>query len=94
MTKINRHIQSVERAMSLLEHLNANPSGISLATLCQLCGLTKSTAYGLLKTLIDMGYVSNIDNQYLPGARTISLAKRQTLVDETIKLFSPALHAL
>lgn len=80
--------------MTLLEHLNANPSGMSLASLCQLCGLNKSTAHGLLNTLVDMGYVSNIDNQYLPGARTISLTPRKTLVDETIKLFSPALHAL
>ncbi len=93
MTKSNRHIQSVERAMAILECLNSNPNGLSLATLCEICGLTKSTAHGLLRTLVDMGYASNIDNQYQLGARTLTLAPSQTRVNETIELFTPALHA-
>ncbi|EPK5281614.1 helix-turn-helix domain-containing protein [Pseudomonas aeruginosa] len=94
MAKHGRHIQSVERAMALLELLNANPGGTVLANLCRTTGLSKSTAHGLLSTLVDLGYVSNEGNEYTPGSRIRLIATAHPdSADRVSELFTPALHA-
>lgn len=90
----DRHIQSVERAMALLEQLNAIPGGSGLAHLCQITGLSKSTAHGLLGTLVDLGYVLNEGNRYRIGPRTLHLAPTPGKTTDLIReLFTPALLA-
>lgn len=80
--------------MALLEQLNANPHGTGLAELCRSTGLGKSTAHGLLSTLVDLGYVSNVGSEYSPGARIRSLSPDRVDAAEAIRdLFAPALHA-
>ncbi|MBK4998974.1 helix-turn-helix domain-containing protein [Pseudomonas sp. S31] len=94
VAKQSRHIQSVERAMALLEQLSTMPRGTGLATLCRNTGLSKSTAHGLLSTLVDLGYVSNEGNEYTSGSRIRSITTVHTdSADWVRELFTPALHA-
>ncbi|MFJ4145567.1 IclR family transcriptional regulator [Pseudomonas sp. NPDC089734] len=90
----SRHIQSIERAMALLELLKAYPQGARLTDLCVPNGLTKSTAHGLLDTLADMGYVTHQGSRYLLGSRIQTLAHAGHDRNERLRqLFTPALQA-
>ena len=94
MTTRSRQIQSVERAMGLLEQLRDLSQGARLADLCAANGLTKSTAHGLLSTLVELGYVTHRGNRYWLGNRVRSLAQSPHDPAQRIReLFSPALHA-
>lgn len=50
-------VQSVERALALLDTLAGERNGLSLTELCERVGLHTSTAYRLLATLAAAGYV-------------------------------------
>lgn len=94
MVVSKRHIQSIERAMMLLEKLKMYPDGASLAELCTPNGLTKSTAHGLLNTLTDLGYVSHQGAKYSVGTRVHALASATNDPREEIhETFIPALRA-
>lgn len=64
MTDENRRIQSVERAMALLEAIAAAGGETRLVDLSAQLGLSKSTLHGLLNTLVAMGYVSRRGTRY------------------------------
>ena len=94
MTTHSRHIQSVEKAMGLLEQLRTFSDGASLADLCAANGLTKSTAHGLLSTLVELGYVAHHGARYSLGARALALSVPHNDATERIReLFTPALYA-
>jgi IclR family transcriptional regulator, acetate operon repressor len=57
MEKRTVGVQSVERALSLLEHLAAQNEGLRLSDLAQAAGLTVSTTHRLLTTLEQRGFV-------------------------------------
>lgn len=50
-------VQSVERALMLLDALAQEPGGLGLSEMCRLVGLHTSTAHRILATLIACGYV-------------------------------------
>ena len=53
-------MQSVERAFALLEALaEAGPEGMTLSNLARLLGVSKSTAYAILQTLLAGGFVAD-----------------------------------
>ena len=53
-------MQSVERAFALLEALaEAGPDGMTLSNLARLLGVSKSTAYAILQTLLAGGFVAD-----------------------------------
>jgi len=94
LTPRSRHIQSVEKAMSLLEQLKIFSDGASLADLCASNGLTKSTAHGLLDTLVELGYVSHHGARYSLGTRVWALAPTPNDAAQRIReSFIPALRA-
>lgn len=64
-------VQSVERALSLLELLAQSGGGTSLTDLSGRAGLNISTCHHLLATLAKAGYVAQI-----PGRRTYALGAR------------------
>jgi IclR family KDG regulon transcriptional repressor len=72
-------VQSVDRAMVLLETLCRADSGISLQELAQAAHLPKSTAHRLLKTLIHHNLVSQDSHKsvYAPGLKLFELAYSQ-----------------
>ncbi len=64
-------VQSVERAISLLELLAQSGGGTSLTDLSARAGLNISTCHHLLATLMRAGYVAQV-----PGRRTYALGAR------------------
>jgi len=66
-------VQSVERALDLLEVLAADgPLGLTEAAAG--AGLAEGTAHRLLRTLLDRGYVrQDGDRRYAPGTRLLGL---------------------
>lgn len=68
-------IQSIERALVILETLSHYPHGIGVTELGQVVGLHKSTAYRLLSTLRANGYVEQYKDseRYRLGNKILSL---------------------
>jgi DNA-binding IclR family transcriptional regulator len=70
-------VQSLGRALDLLEHLAAQGSdGLPLGQLSQAAGLHPSTAHNLLRSLLDRGYVEQdaAGGRYRLGAAALTLA--------------------
>lgn len=66
-----RKIQSVERALGLLEYLAESKEPVRLNDLAKAFGLNISTCHHLLSTLMERGYVSQS-----PGSRTYFLGSK------------------
>ncbi|SIO48497.1 transcriptional regulator, IclR family [Rhodovulum sp. ES.010] len=54
-----RRIQSVDRALTILEILAAAPEALALGTVAERAGLNVSTCHHLIATLVERGYVLN-----------------------------------
>jgi IclR family acetate operon transcriptional repressor len=65
------NVQSVERALSLLDALSTAPGGVSLTELAGRSNLNISTCHHLLATMQKRGYVAKV-----PGRRTYALGAR------------------
>lgn len=91
-----RKIQSVERALALLELLAESPGGIRLNDISKALNLNVSTCHHLLSTMMSRGYVaqSGKDRAYFLGGKVTELSgarmRQFTLVDVAM----PALRAL
>ena len=60
MAEDRYRVQSVERAFALLEALaEAGPEGMTLSNLARSLGVSKSTAYAILQTLLAGGFVAD-----------------------------------
>lgn len=69
-------IKSVNKAIEILEILKKHPEGCSLYDVYTSLGIPKSTAYGILKTLVDKIYVLKDRNSiYKLGPALIFLGK-------------------
>lgn len=91
----NRRIQSVERAMTLLEVIAAAGGEARLVDLSKQLGLSKSTLHGLLNTLAAMGYVARHGTRYALGLRLREIAQPLTDADAALRMaFAPALQEL
>lgn len=89
-------VQSVDRALVLLESLCQSSAGLSLHELADAAGLPKSTAHRLLKTLMHHNLVRQ-DNQkglYVPGLRLFELAYAQINSLSLLTQASPFVIAL
>lgn len=90
-----RRIQSVERAMTLLETIAAAGGELRLVDLSMQLGLNKSTLHGLLNTLAALGYVTRHGTRYALGLRLRDIAQPLADADSALRgAFAPALHAL
>lgn len=69
------NVQSLERALQLIDILSEKPDGLSLKQLTELSGLNKSTIHRLLKTLSAHGYVYQYseNESYHLGVKILSL---------------------
>ena len=68
-------IQSLMRAAAILEAVARHPGGISLAQLAGVVGLRSSTAFHLVQTLVNLGFLTQLaDRRYRIGARLFTLA--------------------
>src|SRR5262245_23980941 len=62
-------LQTVRRALAVLEALAARPAGATPKELSQALGLHLSSCYRLLNALVDAGYAARYDGLFRVGAR-------------------------
>jgi len=87
-------IQVLVRAFGILEHLSAEESA-SLTELAEATGLKKSTLCNILKTLVDLGYVTKTQRgSYRLGPRLGELARPELQQDALVRLGRDAVVAL
>lgn len=87
-------LQSVERTLHLLETLAEHGGNARLSELAGACGLSKSTAHGMLDTLVALGYVSREGSRYTLGLRVQALAGPAEAPARRLREgFAPALAA-
>lgn len=89
-------IQSLERAFAILEVVASSRDGITLIELSKAVGLHNSTAFHLLKTMVQLGYVAHPrdSKRYLIGSRLFTLAAGALDESTLLALSTPVLEAL
>lgn len=82
-----RTVQSVDKAVQLLDCLSKSGEPLSLAELRDMTGWAKSTIYGLLYTLRLQGMVMQLEDsgKYWLGDKVLELGKTKETYGETIK---------
>lgn len=74
MSEVERvgSVQSVSRALDLVEELASTPLGLGVTDLARRAGLPQGTTHRLLRTLLAQGWVrQHADRRYVLGARLI-----------------------
>lgn len=89
-------IQSLERAAAILEAVAASPEGLGLADLSGRVGLHNSTAFHLIKTLVNLGFLARSadDKRYHVGSRLFTLAAGALDDNLLLSLATPILERL
>ena len=89
-------IQSLERAFAILEEVARNREGINLVDLSKAVGLHNSTAFHLVKTMAQLGYVTQVrdSKRYRIGARLFTLATGALEENALLALVTPVLETL
>jgi IclR family KDG regulon transcriptional repressor len=89
-------IQSIGRAFAILELIAANPQGIGLAELSKRVGLHNSTTFHLAKTMVRLGYASQLPDskRYHIGTRLFTLAAGALDENAFLALATPVLETL
>ena len=92
--RVKRKVQSVERALNLLELLAESPGGARLNDISRRLGLNISTCHHLLSTLMDRGYVaqSGKDRAYHLGGRISELSGARLSQFDLASLAMPLLR--
>jgi DNA-binding IclR family transcriptional regulator len=95
-TPSSGYIQSVDRALSILELFSNERPEIGVSDIARLLHLNKSTAFGLLSTLERRGYVEqNPDNgRYRLGLKTIELGQQKLSAFNVSQIAHPILKTL
>jgi IclR family transcriptional regulator, acetate operon repressor len=69
-------VGSVVRALRLLEVVaEGSPDGLTLSETARELGVSRSTAYGIARTLVDLGYLRDVEPgpRYLPGMSLVRM---------------------
>ncbi|WP_338827469.1 IclR family transcriptional regulator [Neomoorella thermoacetica] len=76
MSQVEGHVQSLEKALKILEALAAAGEGIGLSELSRRLNLNKSTVYRMLSTLKAYGYVDQEETteKYVLGLKILDLS--------------------
>ena len=92
-----KNVQSIERAFSILElYQRTGCSEYSLKEISNELGLNKSTAFGLINTLTNLGYLrQNSENQkYALGLKLLSLSNTVKVQNIIIRAAHPYLEQI
>ncbi|WP_325199184.1 IclR family transcriptional regulator [Oscillibacter sp.] len=91
-----KNIQSVERAVSILDYLSHSPSGAHLTAISKDLGLNKSTAFGLISTLENLRCVRQDQNtsRYHLGLRLLEFGRALMSSMDIISVAKPFLREL
>jgi IclR family KDG regulon transcriptional repressor len=89
-------IQSIERAFAILEEVARRRDGIGLAELAKRVGLHSSTTFHLVRTMVQLGYVSQPKDskKYRIGRRLFTLAAAALDEVELVNIATPILEKL
>lgn len=88
-----RNIQSIERAVTVLDYLMKKPHGEHLTTISRDLGLNKSTVFSIISTLENLRCVTqNQDNgRYMLGLRLLEFAQSLLLNLDVVNIAKPYL---
>jgi DNA-binding IclR family transcriptional regulator len=89
-------IQSLERAFAILEEVARNKEGINLVDLSKAVRLHNSTAFHLVKTMVQLGYISQArdSKRYRIGANLFTLAAGALEENTLLAVATPVLETL
>lgn len=89
-------VQSIERAITILEQLSGHPQGMQITKLAEETGLSKSTVHRLLSTLIELKYVKQDTDteRYSIGYRALYLSRNLLNTSSLISNTKPFLQKL
>lgn len=90
------NVQSVDRALTLLEVLSDHEDGLGITEISTKIELHKSTVHRLLGTLINKGYVQKISsgNKYKLTMKLFELGRKTVDKIDVIKISRPYLESL
>lgn len=94
--KAHGGVQSIARAFAIAEEIARNRDGISLAELSKRVGLHNSTTFHLVKTMVQLGYASQLadSRKYRIGRRMFTLAAGALDEIELVNVATPLLEKL
>lgn len=89
-------IQSLERAFAILEQVARHSEGINLAELSKAVGLHNSTTFHLVKTMVHLGYISQVrdSKRYRVGSKLFTLAAGALDERSLLATVTPVLETL
>ena len=90
------NVQSLERALTILNKLSDYPDGIQIARLSEQVGLSKSTVHRLLATLSNMNYVvkDTDTDKYKLGLQVLFLSRNILNNNDIVHTSKPYLEKL
>ncbi|KAB2490057.1 IclR family transcriptional regulator [Priestia endophytica] len=90
------NVQSVERALTILNKLSEYPEGIQITRLAEQVGLTKSTLHRLLATLSNLNYVVKDEetDKYKLGLQVLFLSRNLLNDSSIVNVARPYLRKL
>lgn len=92
---VSQGIQSVARALTILELFNDRQPALNVSEVSELTGLNRATCYRFCQTLRQLGYLEEIDERrFRPGIKTISLGHSALRSRELPELAMPYLRDL
>ncbi|MBT2212257.1 MULTISPECIES: IclR family transcriptional regulator [Actinomadura] len=88
-------IQSVSRALAILELFNERRPALTTGEIASLTGLNRATAYRFCQTLLSLGYLEETEARtFRPGLNAISLARAALSSRELPEMARPYLQRL
>lgn len=88
-------VQSVARALSILELFNDRRLELTTNAIAQLTGLNRGTTYRFCRTLLSLGYLEEVGpSTFRPGVKCISLAQAALGSREIVQIAMPYLNRL
>ena len=88
-------VQSVARALSILELFHDRRLNLTTNEIAGLTGLNRGTTYRFCRTLLSLGYLEEIaPSTFRPGIKCISLAQAALGAQEIVQVAMPYLEAL
>ena len=92
---MSKNVQSVDRALGILETLSMDPKGLGVGEISERTQLHKSTVHRLLATLVDKGYVKqNRDNNYQLTLKLFELGNKVVEELDVIEVAKPYLEEI
>lgn len=92
---MSKNVQSVDRALFILDTLSEYPKGLGVGELSEKTQLHKSTAHRLLATLVDQGYVKqNEQSNYQLTFKLFQLGSRMLEELDVLEVARPYLNKI